>query len=73
MSTLPERDLHEPPTSLRPVLLGIAAVSLGTYVVLTALALADRSHGRWALALLPLAAVCFAVAGAEAARLLRRR
>ncbi len=71
MASLPSPS-HEPPAPLRPVLLGVGAVVLGTYVVLIALALADGEDGRWALALLPVAAACFALAGGEVRRLLRR-
>lgn len=70
MSTLPP---HETPTPVRPVLTMIVTVVLGTYAVLAGLAIAEHSHGRWALALLPVAALLFAVAGLEARRLLRRR
>jgi hypothetical protein len=64
---------HERPAPVRPVLLAIAAVALGAYLLLGGLALAERAHGRWGLALVPLAVVCFVVAGLEARALLRRQ
>ncbi|HKI92081.1 MAG TPA: hypothetical protein VJ986_07250 [Gaiellaceae bacterium] len=70
MSTLSP---HERPTPVRPVLVMVGAVTLGAYLLLGGLALADRAHGRWGLALVPLAVVCFALAGWEAYALLRRR
>lgn len=63
----------ERPTPVRPVLVAIGAVTLGAYLLLGGLALADRAHGRWGLVLVPFAVACFAVAALEAARLLRRR
>jgi len=73
MSSLPSPSPHERPAPVRPVLLAIVAVTLGAYLLLGSLALADRAHGRWGLGLLPLVVVCFAVAGYEVRALLRRR
>lgn len=72
MSTLHLRPEHERPTPVVPVLVSIVAVTLGSYVLLGALALAERAHGRWGLGLVPLAVVCFAVAAVEARALYRR-
>ncbi|HET7566841.1 MAG TPA: hypothetical protein VFJ91_02545 [Gaiellaceae bacterium] len=63
----------ERPAPLRPVLVTIAAVTLGAYLLLGCLALAERAHGRWGLGLIPLVAACFAVAGWEVRGFLRSR
>ena len=63
----------ERPAPVRPVLVAITAVAFGAYLLLGGLALAERAHGRWGLALVPLAVACFAIAGLEARALLRRR
>jgi hypothetical protein len=65
-------DSLERPAPLWPVLVTLVAVTLGAYVLLGALALAERAHGRWALGLLPVAGACFVLAGYEAVRFLRR-
>ena len=56
----------EPPIPMGPVLAALAAVMTGAYLLLAALALAERAHGRWGLALLPLVLAAFAAAAYEA-------
>lgn len=73
MSTLPTPSHHEQPAPVRPVLVTIAAVTLGAYVLFGSLALAERAHGRWGLWLLPLAVASFALAGVEVRTFFRRR
>jgi len=63
----------ERPTPVRPVLVMLGGVTLGAYLLLGGLALADRAHGRWGLVLVPLAVACFALAAREAYVLSRRR
>lgn len=67
MSTSP----LEHPAPVRPVLVTIASVTLGAYVLFGALALAERAHGRWGLGLVPVAVACFAVAAREVLGFLR--
>ena len=73
MSSVPTRSPHEAPAPVRPVLVTIASVTLGAYLLFGGLALAERAHGRWGLALVPLAVAAFALAAVEAHGLLRRR
>jgi hypothetical protein len=73
MSTPSPLSPHERPAPVGPVLLVLASITLGAYLLLGGLALAERAHGRWGLALLPLAVACFALAGVEVRRLLPRR
>jgi hypothetical protein len=73
MSTPPPLPVHERPAPLGPILVAITAVTLGAYLLLGGLALAERASGRWGLALLPLVLVCFAVAGLAVRSLVRRR
>jgi len=61
----------ERPPALAPFLAAIALVSLGAYVLLASLALAERPHARWGLVLLPVVVLVF-VAAAREARSLRR-
>jgi hypothetical protein len=63
----------ERPAPVRPVLVTIVAVTLGAYLLLGSLALAERAHGRWGLWLLPLVVASFAAAGRQAFELARRR
>ena len=64
---------HEPTAPVRPVLVAIAAVTLGAYLLFGGLALAERSSGRWGLALLPFALASFVLAAVEVRSLMRRR
>ena len=72
MSTMPTPSPHEQPAPVRPVLVTIASVTLGAYLLFGSLALAERAHGRWGLALLPLVVASFALAGVEVRSFLRR-
>ena len=73
MSTPPPLPAHERPAPFWPVVVTLVAVTLGAYLLLGGLALAERASGRWALALVPAALLCFAVAGAEVRGFMRRR
>ncbi len=73
MSTPSPLPAPERPAPLGPVLVTLAAVVLGAYLLLGGLALAERAHGRWGLALVPVALACFAVAAVEVRGLLHRR
>ncbi|MBX5473474.1 MAG: hypothetical protein IRZ20_00480 [Thermoleophilia bacterium] len=61
----------EAPAPVRPLLVALLGVGLGSYLLLAALAIAEI--GTWSLALVPAALACFGAAGRELYALLRRR